>query len=69
MSINVGKLDRVARVILGLVLIGYAIVSTNVPYSYFGWLGLIPVATGFFGYCPLYSILRISTDRNTEHKI
>jgi Protein of unknown function (DUF2892) len=62
MTQNIGASDRAVRIALGVLLIGYAVVSTNVPYSYFGWVGLIPIATAFFGYCPLYSLLGVSTD-------
>jgi hypothetical protein len=62
MDQNVGNFDRAVRIFVGIVPIGYAVFSTNVPYSYFGWLGLIPIATAFLGYCPLYSTLGITTD-------
>jgi hypothetical protein len=66
MKKNVGVFDRIVRVIVGVMLIGYAVLSTNVPYSYFGWVGLIAIATAFIGYCPLYSVLGVSTNERVN---
>lgn len=55
---NVGGLDRLARIIAGLVLLALTIVGV---IGVWGWLGLIPLATGVFGYCPLYKPLGINT--------
>lgn len=63
MTSNVGGFDRIIRVLVGLLLISTAFYWSNEPYSYLGWLGLIPIATALFGYCPLYSILDVRTDR------
>lgn len=54
---NEGTADRVVRVALGLALIALAATGT----SAWGWLGLVPLATGLLGSCPLYSILGINT--------
>lgn len=58
MSTNVGTIDRVLRVIVGLALISLVFVGPMTPW---GWVGLVPLATALFGTCPLYSILGIST--------
>jgi Protein of unknown function (DUF2892) len=63
MNTNVGVIDRVVRLLVGTLLIGMTFYWSNAPYSYLGWLGLIPIATALFGYCPLYSILDVRTDR------
>lgn len=55
---NVGGLDRAARLSAGLVLLGLA--ATGV-IGVWGWLGLVPLATGLMGSCPLYSVLGVST--------
>jgi hypothetical protein len=57
MNCNVGTADRVARIVLGLA-IGLAGV---VFQSWFGLIGLIPLATGVAGRCPGYLPLGIST--------
>ncbi len=55
---NVGSADRVFRIILGLVLIALVFVGPETPW---GWLGIIPLVTGFLRTCPLYSIFGLST--------
>ena len=55
---NEGTMDRILRVILGIVLL--AMVFTG-PHTVWGWVGLVPLLTGLFGTCPLYMMLGIST--------
>lgn len=55
---NEGTLDRVLRVIVGLVLLSLVFVG---PKTMWGLIGLIPLLTGLAGYCPLYQILGLST--------
>jgi hypothetical protein len=55
---NVGTLDRVVRVLLGLGLLSLVFVGPQTP---FGWIGVVPLATGLFATCPLYSILGLRT--------
>ena len=57
MKSNVGSIDRLLRIILGLII---AIVGV-VYNSWWGLIGLVPIATGLFSFCPLYFPLRIST--------
>lgn len=57
---NEGPLDRGLRVILGAVILALAFVG---PKSGWGYLGLIPLATGLLGSCPLYTMARFSTNR------
>jgi Protein of unknown function (DUF2892) len=58
MQKNEGTLDRAARVVAGLALIGLA--ATNVV-GLWGYIGIVPLLTGAVGMCPLYSLLRINT--------
>ncbi len=58
MCINVGKVDRIIRIIIGLVLIIYGLYITN--YIIAG-IGLIPLITGIIGFCPFYTIFKINT--------
>jgi hypothetical protein len=55
---NVGGIDRILRIALGLVLISQVFVGLQ---SLWGWVGIIPLATGFLSTCPLYSLLGISS--------
>jgi hypothetical protein len=65
MEMNVGDLDRVLRIILGIALIGTGLLACwFVPESAMRWLGalgLIPLATGLSGFSPLYRLLGINT--------
>ncbi|MBY6156059.1 YgaP family membrane protein [Pseudooceanicola nitratireducens] len=58
MSRNEGTLDRALRVILGLVLLSLVLLGPQTPW---GWIGLVPLATGLIGWCPLYTLLGIRT--------
>jgi hypothetical protein len=53
---NAGLIDRVLRVVLGFVLIVLALSG-----FVWGWIGLVPLATGAIGFCPLYALLGINT--------
>jgi hypothetical protein len=55
---NVGGIDRVLRIVLGLALIGLTLGGV---IGAWGWLGVVPLATGALSTCPLYSILGVST--------
>lgn len=55
---NVGGIDRVARIVLGLVLIALVFVGPQTP---FGWIGVVPLLTGLMRTCPLYSLLGMNT--------
>jgi hypothetical protein len=60
MTKNVGSVDRTIRIVAGLVLIGLAATGT---VGSWGWLGIVPLATGLIGWCPPYSMLGINTCR------
>ncbi len=55
---NEGAADRVVRVLAGAALIGGAAMGPLAPW---GWIGVVPLATGILGSCPLYSLLGVST--------
>ena len=60
---NVGIIDRILRIVIGLALIAYA-VPLGLPltgWNWVGWIGLVPLITGIFGMCPAYRLLGIST--------
>ncbi|HEY9199406.1 MAG TPA: DUF2892 domain-containing protein [Gammaproteobacteria bacterium] len=58
MSTNIGTIDRVLRILVGLGLISMVFVG---PQAAWGWIGVIPLATALIGWCPAYSLLGIKT--------
>ena len=58
MTSNVGGIDRIARILAGLVLLALTLTGT---IGVWGWIGVVPLLTGLMGYCPLYSVLGINT--------
>jgi hypothetical protein len=55
---NEGTIDRAVRVILGLGILSLVFIG---PQSPLGYLGLVPLATGLVGFCPLYKVLGVNT--------
>lgn len=55
---NVGGIDRILRVVLGLVLIG---LTLSGAIGAWGWIGIVPIATAAMGFCPLYTVLGFSS--------
>ena len=62
MKCNVGNMDRAIRIIAGLVLIALAATST---IGMWGWVGIIPLLTGTFRFCPAYPLLGINTNKKS----
>jgi hypothetical protein len=58
MKTNVGGIDRILRVLAGLALIAWAAVLGGPVWA---WIGVVPLATGLIGFCPVYPILKLST--------
>jgi hypothetical protein len=58
MKTNEAVWDRSFRIVLGLGLLSLTVIG---PQTWFGFLGLIPLATGVFGFCPIYKMLGMST--------
>lgn len=58
MNANVGGIDRILRIVVGLVLIAWAAVLGGPVWA---WIGLVPLATGLFKFCPFYPLLGLST--------
>jgi hypothetical protein len=60
---NIGGIERVLRLAVGLVLIAYAIpLGFSVTgWNWVGWIGVIPLLTAVVGFCPLYTLFGIST--------
>lgn len=64
MKNNEAGFDRALRVVLGLALLSLVFVG---PHTAWGWFGLLPLATGIVGFCPLYRLLGIDTCRLSHH--
>jgi hypothetical protein len=58
MKSNVGGIDRILRIVAGLALIGLT-VTGNI--GVWGWLGVVPLATGALGWCPPYALFCFNT--------
>ena len=58
---NEGTLDRALRIIVGLALIAGFFLSSGGGWSWLFLLGIVPLATGLLGSCPVYSIFGIKT--------
>lgn len=58
MGKNVGHVDRIARIGVGLILLALVFVGPKTPW---GWIGLVPLLTGLIRWCPLYTLLSLNT--------
>ncbi len=58
MKCNVGGIDRILRMLVGFVLIGLAATNT---IGIWGWIGIVPLATGLFRFCPAYLLIGANT--------
>jgi hypothetical protein len=58
MDKNVGNIDKLLRIVAGVVLIGLTLTGV---IGMWGWIGVVPLATGLMGWCPAYTLLGIKT--------
>ena len=58
MKSNAGSIDRILRIVAGLVLLGLTLTGN---IGVWGWVGIVPLATGLLGWCPAYTLLGINT--------
>ncbi|MGD9521385.1 MAG: DUF2892 domain-containing protein [Tepidiphilus sp.] len=58
MKQNVGGIDKIIRIAVGVVLIVLALMGIGTPWT---WIGVLPLVTGLVGWCPLYPLLGINT--------
>jgi hypothetical protein len=58
MEANVGKTDRIIRIVVGLALLSLAFVGPKTPW---GFIGLVPLVTAFINFCPAYKLLGMNT--------
>ena len=62
------KTERVVRVIIGLALFSMLFILES-PVSYFGFIGVIPIATAIFRYCPISHMLGVNTCQMKERHV
>ncbi len=65
MSKNIGNADRAVRIVLGLLLIAYALglIFPNTGWNWLGWIGVVAILTALIRVCPAYTILGVRTGR------
>jgi hypothetical protein len=61
MTCNIGKEDRILRIVSGALLIGVAFYVAGNVGLILGVIGSIPLLTGLVGYCPVYMLFKIDT--------
>ena len=57
MKTNVGGIDKILRIVVGIALIAWAILGGPV----WAWIGLLPIITGVMGWCPAYTLIGFNT--------
>lgn len=63
MNTNVGMIDRTLRIVIGLALIGFA---ASGQIGIWGYIGIGPLLTGIFRFCPGYSLLGVNTCKTRQ---
>ena len=58
---NIGQVDRILRIVIGVVLLGLFFMYPDASWRNFALIGIVPILTAFLGSCPLYTILGISS--------
>ena len=58
MQANVGGMDKIARIVVGLALLAMTIVG---PKTLWGLIGIVPIATALMNFCPAYTLLGVNT--------
>ena len=60
MKQNVGSIDKILRIVVGLVLIALVFIGPKTPW---GWIGIIVLVTGLFNFCPAYIPFKFNTKK------
>ncbi len=63
MKQHVHNIERIVRIVIGAAIVSLVFIG---PQSPWGWLGLVPLATGLLGWCPPYALLGINTCKKAE---
>lgn len=58
MKSNVGGMDKILRIVAGVVLLALAIMGIGAPWTF---IGIVPLVTGLMGWCPAYMLLGLNT--------
>jgi len=58
MQTNVGGIDKILRIVAGLILIALGIMGIGAPWTF---IGVVPLATGLMGWCPAYKLIGVNT--------
>lgn len=58
MKSNVGGMDKIIRILAGIVLLALAIMGIGAPWTY---IGIVPLVTGLMGWCPAYLLIGVNT--------
>jgi len=65
MKKNIGSTDRWIRIVVGLVLLALIFIIKG-DWRWLGLIGIVPLATAFLNYCPLYSLFGINTNKKGD---
>ena len=57
MKTNVGGIDKILRIVVGIALVAWAIFGGPV----WAWIGVLPIITGVMGWCPAYTLIGLNT--------
>ena len=60
MTHNIGAADKTARLIAGLALLSLVLLLSG-PHRWYGLIGIVPLATAYLNFCPLYTLLGVNT--------
>jgi len=63
MKTNIGRVERMVRIVVGIAILSLAFVGPQSPWAY---LGFLPLLSGLTGWCPPYALLGISTVRASK---
>lgn len=62
MQTNVGSVDRILRIVVGIALLAFAFFGpADISWKWVGYIGAVPLLTALIGWCPAYTILGISS--------
>ncbi|RDH88773.1 MAG: DUF2892 domain-containing protein [endosymbiont of Seepiophila jonesi] len=63
MTKNVGGIEKILRIIVGIALLAWGFILSD-PINWWGAVGAVPLFTALMGWCPLYSIIGVNTNKS-----